>query len=169
MSPSLGTRARHKRKELSPKSDENAGATKNDGNTCKRVKFDVNTATTFLSIPREIRQKILLQTISDDDLLPAAALKVIKHKVDKGGRLRKGKAECSIIPAIPNWAQALNFAKHPWKWNTEKKGLTWAGQLEAVHPAIYQDMEWVKNQWLNRIEELGRKKAEGWKMLVGER
>jgi hypothetical protein len=94
----------------------------------------------FLNLPTELRQKIFLETINDDDFLER-----IELRANPAGSNRwKAKWEfgLSSLPA-PLWAY--------------------------VHSTFAGDLMWVKCQWTARASMLGSEKEKAWDALFGER
>lgn len=75
--------------------------------------------TTFLTLPRELRQKILIQTYDTNDL--NQQLTFLDSDVDKAWEL--------LIETRQKWAE----------W--------WATNIGSVDTQIIKDMEWVEEQW----------------------
>jgi hypothetical protein len=156
MEDAYGPSARLKRKEPPINSDDLTTNLNNENVTPKRVKLiSTEAETTFLTLPREIRQKILLQTTSDDDLLPAAALKMIEYEVEDEDQ----REICGVQYILTDWDSAVAFIENQ----------MWLKQIDLVHPVITADMDWVKQEWLKRVHILGYKKQRAWELISGER
>jgi hypothetical protein len=97
-------------------------------------------ASPFLGLPTELRQKIFLETIIDEDLLE--------------------RIELRAQPAGSNRWKA--------KWNFELSSLP-APSWAFTHSTFAADLTWVKDQWTARASVLGSKKEKAWDSLFGER
>jgi hypothetical protein len=97
-------------------------------------------ASPFLNLPTELRQKIFLETVSDEDLLEKIELRA--HPAGSNRWKAKWEFELSSLPA-PFWAY--------------------------VHSAFAGDLMWVKDQWTARASVLGFEKEKAWNALFGER
>lgn len=117
---------------------------------------DATTTTAFLRLPREIRQKILILTIDDEQLLPEAALKIIHH----------GQEELwadSVEVAVPGWA-----SKDKGAFIVPSSKPNWISNLEVLNRTVREDMKWVRKEWAERVRKLGEIKEEFWEEAFGE-
>lgn len=83
----------------------------------------------FLALPTEIRQKILLFTITDQDL------------VSRSIRLNCGKTG-KYDEYIQYWVFGKSYVEF------------WAGQLRLIHPIVRNEMGYVLKKWLDRGNKL---------------
>ena len=93
----------------------------------------------FLELPTELRQKIFLETISDEDLLERIELRA--QPIGSNKWKANSNFELSSLPA-PSWAYACS--------------------------TFAVDLPWVKEQWMGRASDLGSQKEKAWGAIFGE-
>lgn len=115
--------------------------------------------TTFLDLPREIRQNTIVDTITDKDLLSLVAIKVARHTPDTPRRLITGYAQRQILRETTQYVVGSCITGV-----STGPGLDLRHQfveaLMAIYPLVTEDMEWVRKQWVKRAHFLGSKKME---------
>lgn len=97
-------------------------------------------ASLFLDLPTELRQEILLATISDEDLLQAIELQA-QPAGNKNGKA-KTTFDLSRLP-VPSWAY--------------------------THSTLAGDLVWLKAQWAAHANVLAAQKKRAWDAIFGER
>ncbi|KAE9973942.1 hypothetical protein BLS_003341 [Venturia inaequalis] len=98
-----------------------------------------NTTTTFLSLPREIRQKILVQTFN------SVASRIKVPVVPRGPITNSQHAE--IEKQEKRYGVRLM-----WIRAERKKVKTWAHTLSSLHPHIAGDMPYILEGWQKEIQ-----------------
>jgi hypothetical protein len=99
----------------------------------------------LLSLPPELRQKILRYTITDEDIL--------SHLLWE-----------SVETSPGTWsARVYYFDGREFAWDDETKMFSRAPfdatrNLELIHPLLKEDMEYVKRQWIKRVRSIGEEK-----------
>ncbi|KAE9977670.1 hypothetical protein EG328_001885 [Venturia inaequalis] len=118
-------------------------------NQNRRTREENNNDSHFLHLPREIRQRILLYTFTDEHVLRGLRLDVRMHEDE----------ECSV-----QWVYGPRCNDDEWL-DMEK----WAGRLRNLHPVVAGEMRWVLLRWRARKEILGPMKQELWEAMFGDR
>lgn len=114
--------------------------------------------TTFLDRPREIRQKIIVDTITDKDLLSLVAIKVARHTPDTP-RLITGYAQRQMLRERTQYVIGSCITGVPTDPGLDLRH-QFVEALMARYPLVTEDMEWVRTQWAKRAHFLGSKKTE---------
>lgn len=124
----------------------------------------------FLKLSTEFRQKIILETVSDKEILTGIDLRARPAKHNHEGfrwvvdwhidRWRDG------IFRTQEWRNVLCWAGHP--QYLEDAMVWWTKQLKLVLPTLAVEMEWVQMCWRTKIKELGRLKIKTWESIFGE-
>jgi hypothetical protein len=91
----------------------------------------------FLVLPTEIRQKILLYTITDEEL----------------------EADIRHVCYLSYGEECIGEF-----FFYEKNMMVWAEMLKAVHPVVEEDMRFVMKKWKNRGNGLLDEEPEYWYM-----
>lgn len=118
-------------------------------NQNRKKREENNNDSHFLHLPREIRQRILLYTFTDELVLRGLRLDVRMHEDE----------ECSV-----QWVYGPRDTDDEWL-DMEK----WAGRLRNLHPVVAGEMRWVLLRWRARKEILGPMKQELWEAMFGDR
>lgn len=96
--------------------------------------------TTFLSIPREIRQVILIQTFDDKQSVPQTIytnfIRAIRRVYNEGTNENKACKE-NLIACQQEYLRCLN----------------WVEKLSEVHEVVRKDMVYVEAEWRRAFDE----------------
>ena len=133
----------------------------------KTMSTDVKTArrTTLLSLPTEIRQKILSYTITDIELIKHIHMTVNESTPYWLKTVYNPRAQPTA------WVKEMErlFARDPvsakaWKArylpDPETTGiLKWISDLSAVHAVMAEEMKWVASRWKKRGDAIAEEQA----------
>jgi hypothetical protein len=125
----------------------------------------------FLHLSRELRQKILLDTITDEESDKDLKFSPFIHFINRNPA-RTAVQIFSYDPNTPNYycsdTSALSYmeflSQHIAVWKeVEKRGfipVTLAEKMASIHPIIKEDMGWVLQQWLREFGQKDKRTIE---------
>jgi hypothetical protein len=111
----------------------------------------------FLALPTEIRQQILVETVSDQEILDSIELRAIQLNLDhRHHNLWQAKWCAKRCTKLVRNIRTPRSARSSAWWVVDAN-------------LFAEDWRWVAQQWEKRQIELGRKLVGAWEKVFGER